>query len=198
MTAQLHDKFYLREEEYSITRVSAPLGWDPLSDLKLRPEGTSTNCWRGYQLGLHLDDEQFLAIDYLGMNLYLVAQHKREYIGVKGPVIHEIIPVDKSEDDVTGFNNNYYGLNLILEYEGSIEIAKDFIRDMYVHMGYQHSNRYKKVLRLTFKNGKLVNEEDISKDMEMERNQLDSKDGLDGMREIASGRTTNLPSSGND
>jgi hypothetical protein len=53
-------------------------------------------------------------------------------------------------------------INLPILYTGSILITKNFIRDRYVHMGFQSPFSYETVIQLTFKDGKLVSSKNIS------------------------------------
>lgn len=198
MTAQIHDTFNYEGEDFSITDLSSPLNWSPTKNLGLRPEMASTACWRGYQISLKINDSHHLEIDKLGIQLILRNMTKNRAQGFVGPSINGIHPLTSSGKGFDFFNNHYKGIGLKVTYSGKIEIASDFIDDMYVHMGFQHSNRYRKVFRLHFDEGRLIKEENISDEMEKERERLGDKDGLDGMREISRGRTSNLQPSEED
>jgi hypothetical protein len=192
MTAQMHDKFLYEGEELSITKIGCDLGWSPQRDLRLRPEAVSSGCWRGYKIFLAIDEEKQLFISRLGINLYKVAESRHEYGHIIGPKINGIMPEIDRDRDGLGFNNIYEGVNIPLGVTGEIVISKNFIQEMYVHMGYQDSNRFATVFELNFQDGKLVGEEDISSEMARERSKLPEADGFEGMREIANGRTTHL------
>jgi hypothetical protein len=65
----------------------------------------------------------------------------------------------------TMFNNVYQNLNISIPYTGSILLGTDFIRELYVHMGFHPAWKYNTVVELTFENGKLIRESDISEAM---------------------------------
>ncbi len=68
------------------------------------------------------------------------------------------------------FKFHYQDLNLKLDYSGKLLIARDFIDEMYVHMGFQRPIAFRKVVELDFKNGELLSVNDLSEQMENRRN----------------------------
>jgi len=67
------------------------------------------------------------------------------------------------------FKYMYEGLSLKTKFTGSIMIAKDFIRSMYVHMGFQSPDTFRTVIRLEVLHGNTTKEDDLSETMEERR-----------------------------
>ena len=78
----------------------------------------------------------------------------------RGPKINGIKPVSRERQH--RFNNCYMGLNYPLEYTGGLLLAYGFIREFYVHMGFQKPWTYERVLELIFEEGMLSRELDLS------------------------------------
>ena len=151
MTAQFHNLFRHNGQEYSI--VSHGSGLFKPVDYQLSPIPASTACWLGF-LALYAVMDANLVLDTLWVNL-------RE---PTGPVINGITPSARAKR-YTIFNNVYENLNLPMVYTGGITIATDFIRELYVHMGFHPAWKYNIVVELKFENGKLISESDISEAM---------------------------------
>jgi hypothetical protein len=64
------------------------------------------------------------------------------------------------------FEFRYENLNLKTKFTGAILLAKDFIRAMYVHMGFQRPMAFKMVIELRIDNGNITVEKDLSEKME--------------------------------
>ena len=54
------------------------------------------------------------------------------------------------------FKYMYEGLSLKTKFTGSIMITKDFIRSMYVHMGFQSPDTFRTVIRLEVQDGNIT------------------------------------------
>jgi hypothetical protein len=63
----------------------------------------------------------------------------------------------------------YKNLNLHILFSGAVLLKKDFIKERYVHMGYQSPTSYEKVVKLEFKNGVCISSEDLSEEMAKDR-----------------------------
>jgi hypothetical protein len=51
-------------------------------------------------------------------------------------------------------------------FTGKIRLARDFINELYIHMGFQKPTAFRTVLDVTINNGKIINIKDRSADME--------------------------------
>ena len=69
----------------------------------------------------------------------------------------------------------YKNINIFMEYTGKILIGKDFIREYYIHMGYQRAWAYEVLEELLFDNGKLVKTIDHSEMAKKLRKELEDK-----------------------
>jgi hypothetical protein len=156
MTAQINDTFRYRNGEYAVAGISEGELFDP-SLLGLKPAGTCTACWRGYQAIFALSGSR-LVLDVLHVNLLKPGQgYERE----EGPIINDVNPcVEQGEFDL--FNNHYEGLSYHLEYTGGLLLADGFIKDLYVHMGFHPAWKYETVFELIFDAGILKEEFDRS------------------------------------
>lgn len=68
------------------------------------------------------------------------------------------------EPIASGHDLEYKDMIFPICYEGSVRIAKGFVREMYVHMGFQKPSAFKTVIDLTFSEGKLVKTQDRSEE----------------------------------
>lgn len=169
MTAQFSDLFRLHDAEYSVAEVHGDNLFEPAS-FGLFPIMASTACWRGY-VAIFAVSEAHLVLDSLFVNL-------RE---TKGPPINNISPRPPA-GRFGMFNQEYRGLNHRLDFSGKLLLGNDFIRELYVHMGFHPAWKYRTVIELAFEDGKLTAENDRSERMaEIRRTMQDSaaKSGKD-------------------
>ena len=152
MTGQIPDSFLYEGEVYSLIGLDNEEPFTPL-DFDIIPEMASTACWRGYVLYYRLNDNYLILQD-----MQLNTKETKEINGVK----------PKKTKDM--FKFHYQDLNLKLDYTGKLLIARDFIDEMYVHMGFQRPTAFRKVVELDFKNGELLSANDLSDQMENRRN----------------------------
>ncbi len=151
MTAQISDTFIFKGDEYSLIGMK---GGDLASpeQFGMEPEMINTACYRGFYATYELTEE----------SLYLRELTLREKNGNYLP-IQGIEPV-KEEYEAT-----YHGLSVVVPFTGKIRLAKDFIEELYIHMGYQKPTAFKTVLDITLKGGRVVEIKDRSKEMEEKR-----------------------------
>ena len=170
MTAQINDCFSYQNHIFSVAGISEGNLFDP-STLELQPSGVCTACYRGYQVLYALVDHHLVVAD-LHVNLLQDPENK-QFERKPGPVINGVVPEAADEEaDFDFFNNHYIGINFHLEYSGGLLLAKDFIKDLYVHMGFHPAWKYKHVLELIFENGVLQAEYDRSNAMAELRERL--------------------------
>src|SRR6478672_2117870 len=77
VTAQINDTFRFRGHEYAVAGISEGELFDP-SVLDLKPTGTCTACWRGYQAVFALLDSR-LVLDTLHVTLIRPGEGKNLY-----------------------------------------------------------------------------------------------------------------------
>ncbi|HUT80120.1 MAG TPA: hypothetical protein VMZ29_02875 [Candidatus Bathyarchaeia archaeon] len=158
MTAQMSDMFDYNGELFEIVGVDGLKLFEP-REYGLTPHFTCTACWRGYLLTYKLNKEQLVLDDVL-INL----REKKEINNVK------------PKEAERPFLFHYKKINLKIDFTGTILVAKDFLREMYVHMGYQRPMAYKKVIEFSFTNGTVTSINDLSKIMEERRKEDPNKD----------------------
>lgn len=159
MTAQINDIFRCRKHDYSVAGISEGELFEP-SLLDLKPAGTCSACWRGYQAGFALSDSR-LVLDALHVNLLKAGEgYERE----EGPTINGVKPA-RPQGKYDWFNNHYEHLKYHLEYTGGLLLADGFIQELYVHMGFHPAWKYERVVELIFEAGVLKREFDRSERM---------------------------------
>jgi hypothetical protein len=162
MTAQINDAFQHRNTIYSVAGISEGKVFD-ISVLGLKPSGTSTACYRGYQAIFAISQSR-LVLESLHVNLLPEDEENQLYQQQQGPVINGVTP-SPSSGGINFFNNYYEGLNFPLKYTGGLLLATGFIKNLYVHMGFHQAWKYEKVIELIFDAGILKKEFDRSDQM---------------------------------
>ncbi len=96
-----------------------------------------TACYRGFYATYELTEE----------GLYLreltLSEKNGDYLPLEG--------IEPAKED---YQATYYGLSVVVPFTGKIRLAKDFIEELYIHMGYQKPTAFKTVLDLTLKDGR--------------------------------------------
>ena len=156
MTAQIPDQFRYEGEAYHLVGIDGGPLYEP-QDFGITTRMASTACWRGYQMFYDCTDNA----------LILDAMHTRSDDKI---VVNGVTPKDSKTGEPTGFFNTFYeNLELKTKFTGSLLIAKDFISDMYVHMGFQSPDAFRTVLEIQIENGNITEVKDLSKEMEERR-----------------------------
>ncbi|MGY5851972.1 MAG: hypothetical protein RTU92_00225 [Candidatus Thorarchaeota archaeon] len=164
MTAQIPDEYRYEGEAYSLVGMKGEGLYTP-QEFGMNPQAPSSACWRGYIMRYDCIDGQ-LVLD--GMTVY----------SEEGPTINGVEPTASQE----GFRTShavayavfggrplakvYENLKMKTKFTGSILLAKDFIREMYIHMGFQRPIAFKTVLELQIQDGDIINVSDLSEKME--------------------------------
>jgi hypothetical protein len=156
MTAQMPDRFRYQGVDYDLAGISAAGLFSP-SQFGMEPKGTCTACWRGYQAVFALAGSR-LVLDTLRVELY---RRGKGYRRQEGPPINGVSPTDGHG----GFNNHYVGINVHLDYTGGLLLARGFLHELYVHMGFYPAWKYTDVVELVFEKGVLQRQFDRSERM---------------------------------
>lgn len=154
MTAQVGDSFKYKSKEYNIVAISKPLEFD-LQQYGITPEPCCTACWDGYWCEYEISEKGIIL-----KNFYV--NSKDDYY----PEINGVLPLSEEDEKDKMFHymgHHYYkGVNIKMPYTGKIVVGKDFLREYYIHMGYQRAWAYKTLKELVFENGILIQEIDHS------------------------------------
>ena len=155
-TEQVNDNFDYKGKTYSLTGKRIPLD---LSKWGLRPEGFTTGCYRGYMASFILVGDKLVLIDLVANNGFM---HDT------APEINGVTPKKyKREERWSGFfvgDLEYKNIFLPLDYTGSA-ILKDGRIIGGMHGRFDDAAGYKTAIELTFENGILKSEKDISQEM---------------------------------
>ena len=156
MTAQYSDIVYYKQKKYELAGTTSDGLFNPMS-LGLKPIPCCTACWNGFLIEYRVAYKKFQVKNLL-INLNDYTENKKI---VPEPItINGIQPEAKDADGM--FDTIYQKIHLTIPYTGKILIARNFIRWLYVHMGYHSAWKYKDVVELQFQEGRLNQEEDLS------------------------------------
>ncbi|TFG04593.1 MAG: hypothetical protein EU539_10510 [Promethearchaeota archaeon] len=161
MTAQIPDSLIHEGEEFSIVGVRGKGLYRP-EDFGMNSYSRCTACWRGHVMRYILIDDN-LVLDRILLN----AENPPNINGVEPQKIREV--------GTSIFDFSYNNLNLKANFTGGILLAKDFIDEMYVHMGFQRPIAYRTVIEIKLENGFVISTRDLSKKMEEYRYKDSSK-----------------------
>lgn len=170
MTAQVQDSLHYLGEQHVLAAFSEGEPFSPVI-AGYRPVMASTACWRGY-----VCDYEVKAGHLRLRELWLNHQPG------EAPVTRRVQPPDlngvtASRDDKSYFGDWHFSdVGLQLDYTGGLVIGRDFIRDLYVHMGFHPAWKYQHVFELEFDKGRLVQVRDAS--LEVARLRAHIQDGL--------------------
>jgi hypothetical protein len=156
MTAQIHDQCLVGGQRYDIAGIAGDELFAPGAH-GLKPVPWSTGCWRGYVVTYALRNRR-LVVRELAVNL---SSPKREGV--------EKVPAPPLRDAEArrpagpyGFEYLYEDMALPVAYTGGLLLARGFIEDLYVHMGFHPAWKYEEVLELIFEEGRLEEAYDVS------------------------------------
>lgn len=151
MTAQISDTFLFKGDEYALIGMK---GGDLISPKQfgMTPEELHSACYRGFYATYEVTDD----------GLYLKELTLLEKNGDYKP-IDGVLPKEK------GYQATYENLKVTVPFSGKLRLAKDFIQELYIHMGFQKGTAFRTVYDVTFKEGKVVEVKDRSMEMEEKR-----------------------------
>lgn len=150
MTGQIPDTYRYKGRNYSIIALTNPIDFRP-EEYGFTPVAPHTACWRGYFCLYDITDEQ------LFLNKLWICNGDNPY-----PELDGVFPVlDKRESMMV-----YKDLQHKIDYTGRIVVGSGFLREYYVHMGYQWAWAYRNVYELVFEHGKVIQKINHSKIVE--------------------------------
>ena len=167
MTAQIENRFKFNGDDYSIVAISTPIDFKP-QDYGITPLPIFNACWDGYWCEYEITKTEIIL-----KNLY-INSHNDEY-----PEINGISPENDSQNKQNHFqymgHHLYKNLNIKMNFTGKILIGKGFLKQYYIHMGYQRAWAYEVLEELVFENGMLIRTVDHSEKAKELREELDQK-----------------------
>lgn len=151
MTAQIPDTVVFRGKAHALVGMKEKGRLFMPGNYGIAPRMIHTACWRGY-IAQYKCANDTLLLDTLEIN-----------VEGESPAINGVLPEPKNKVVVEGWHvEKYTGLNLAMPYTGTLIIATDFIRNLYVHMGIQAAWKYETVWELSFEDGQLTAAVDAS------------------------------------
>jgi len=151
MTGQIPDQFILDNQSFSLVGLKGQGLFKPV-DFGINPYSSCTACWRGYVNKYRLTNNHLILYEML--------------VNVDNPA--KIKGIEPQTGDEL-FKYHYKEMNLKCRFTGNLLLAKDFIQSMYVHMGFQRPMAYKTIIEIQMKDGEIISERDLSKEMEEKR-----------------------------
>ncbi len=159
LTAQIPDTVFYEDRTFSVAGVNGNGLFTP-EIIGLAVQMMSTACWRGYHCQYTIRDG-ILYITRLTVGLTDEDDPKAEN-GV-GPVVFGHKPRRESYEyeDIDGNKGTDWGDRFFdgffhpVAYTGGLLIGDDFIREMYVHIGFHPAYKFREVFELIFEDGVL-------------------------------------------
>ncbi|MEZ4699186.1 MAG: hypothetical protein R2834_02560 [Rhodothermales bacterium] len=162
MTMQVRDTFRYKRKTYEIESWSAanPV---PIESLGEKPVMAGTFCWRGY-VALYALKRSRLVLDTLFVHLIDPSPSTGQWLDKKGPVFMGVSPTYPT-DKMRSWNNHYQGLNMAIEYTGSVLLIDEFLQKDYGNRELATYWQYKSVVELVFEHGVLKSQNNVSAHM---------------------------------
>lgn len=152
MTAQIPDHVVYQGTRYDLVEADGTALFDP-AEHGLQVRMIHTACWRGYICTYEVKRGRLILS---ALQLGIDAPPEKLFgmkVNTSSGVVYQ--PLDEPQP-----------------FTGSMLLGADFIRELYVHMGFAPAWKYAQVLRLTFENGALTDTEDLSEDMAQRRREI--------------------------
>ena len=148
MTAQVSETFVYKGEKYSLIGIDGEGLAEP-QDFGMKPVAIHTACWRGFYSTYEIIN------DGIFLKEMTLSEKKNNYKLINGvkPIIDDL------------WSATYKDINIRVSFTGTIRLAKDFIQELYVHMGFQKPSAFKTVIDLKFEDGCIVEINDRSKEV---------------------------------
>lgn len=165
MTAQIGDIYKYENTSYCIVAMTDRPYFEP-TKFGLEAHPSSTACYRGYWCEYAIENDALVL-----QNLFLFNKDKNypTFCNV------DVSPEEFTECTVYTRNGTeqrmmpthwghrvYENVNLPIPYTGKILLGNKFIREYYIHMGYQPAWSYEELIELSFEEGLLVECANIS------------------------------------
>ncbi|MGQ0826324.1 MAG: hypothetical protein ACT4OX_15050 [Actinomycetota bacterium] len=144
MTAQIHDLVGYGDEMYQLVGVNGTGLFEP-GDHGLEPVALHTACWRGFICTYVIADQQLLLH---GLRIGFKQQSSGGLVD-NAPTLFDVRPAFDQHEHIA----RYEGLDAPVAFTGSLLLACEFLRDLYVHMGFHPAWKYERTLEVIFDSG---------------------------------------------
>lgn len=163
MTAQVPDYVGYGGVDHELVGVEG-VGLFDLSAYGLDLEATSSANWRGYVAHYEIRKNTLCLTELSSVGVRSVMDGTASLSDC--PLIEGVAPIR----DTLGLA--YQNLDLSVGFSGGLLIARDFIHDLYVHMGFHPAWKYVDVKELILDQGELLRVHDRSTDVAHVRAQI--------------------------
>jgi hypothetical protein len=155
MTAQIPDTVEYGKDVYAIAGGRGEGLFSP-ADHGIEPAMISTACWRGFLCRYRIEEEE---LRLAGLEVGL-PDGKPDGIGALPALFGR--KAAWAEDRYCAV---YEDLGVSVLFTGELLLARDFIEELYVHMGFHPAYKYREVLKVRHDKGRLMEIRDLSKNM---------------------------------
>ncbi|MHA1213591.1 MAG: hypothetical protein ACTSSH_14180 [Candidatus Heimdallarchaeota archaeon] len=157
MTAQIPDFVIFKKQNYSLVGIRGEGFFDP-KNYGLNVTAASTACYRGYTLTFNCINDEIL------LDEILFNARANDLVEING-----IKPEKYTGQLKAFFSHIYKNLQFKIGFTGELIIAREFIDEMYVHMGYQKPKSFRVVFRLIIGNDIIKEVKDLFGRMQEKR-----------------------------
>jgi hypothetical protein len=159
LTAQIHDGLTYKGADFAVVGKNGANLFDPTNH-ELKPVGRCSACWRGFVCGYAVENNR-LYLDKVAISLGKEEQLRVDYHR-DPPTLFGKSPKSTKEEEIRIFSAVFEDLSSPVAFSGGLLIAKDFIEELYVHMGFHPDWKYRNVHELVFNEGELIKSHDRS------------------------------------
>ena len=184
MTAQISDTFRYRKKPRWLAGVNGTGLFEPAQQ-GVKAVGWSTACWRGFHCSYEVADGSLLLTQ---VNLGLGEEDTALATRGEGPKLFGKVPRRytkhghstnlRTGEVKTSWESSDFvvdGLREVVPFTGGLLLGDEFIREMYVHMGFHPAYKFRVVHELVFAAGRLTEEHDRSAQMAKFRDMLSAR-----------------------
>ncbi len=170
MTAQMDDGFLYRGLSYGIAGVNGTGLFDPAQH-GLRPAMVMSACWRGYLCAYTLAGDRLRLTQ---LSVFLDGQDRQDALDGRGTLVfgEPPQPPPPRPGKRPGSCFRYPLADVAIPFTGGLLIARDFVKELYVHMGFHPAWKYRDIHELTFDAGRLTAAVDRSAAADERRREL--------------------------
>lgn len=192
MTAQATDTFIYKRQDHELIGLKGAGLFSP-DDFGMIPEMLHTACYRGFictyktvrnRLCLHELVIREANGNYRPIN---GVPPEKQYVEEVSKMIG---PEGGGEHEDQVYTATYHDLKMPIPFTGKLRLARGFIREFYIHMGYQKPSAYRTVYDFAVEDGKILEVKDRSAEMEQKRGaykaQYESNYGIEAIQDAFS------------
>jgi hypothetical protein len=179
MTAQASDIVVFQGSEHVLAGICGEGLFEPEAH-GFTPIGKDTGCWRGHVCTYGVKGDQFVL---QGLLINHGRWNEGTYVSLPAPPF-DGRAADEKEEGYSRFDLQYSKVDLPVAFSGGLLVAKDFIREMYAHMGFHPAWKYRTVHELVFERGRLTSQNDVSSQLHTYRERFENRNAPPSSEEL--------------